>query len=581
MKCRRIFCLLLVLFMAVSQSAAAAASTPASAGQAQTETEPPGKKSAASDPLLSSLVSETEPQENAAQDAAGVWHHVALVWQGTEEEETLRSLGAAAAVLTQLGYTADYYRADEEERIRSLLAHPEKYNGVIVLTGENGSLADGLAGYDGSILALGTVTETLARARGISGASVLEGTQAGCCSYPFAGAPDSTYTICLKDPLVMVEESGSSLYREGEYRAERGSSPAYPLVFGNSKLRDIVLQDYSTSLAQAVLAEEITLWMWPYEDSPHRYTEYLVIDGIYPFSDPVKLLDIVQYLKDRKMNYVLSVMPLYDHGDYPSMQKLCSVLRYAQDDGGGVILHSPVLQNSPSEEEIQEKLTDAWESYTENGVYPAAFSVPSEWILGQDLTETLGRFRTLFLEDTDAFFETDPSTLERGTRSFLALGSQLVSPAVPLDESGVGYLDTNATFCRISLTETEEEIRAVIEAAKSCPVPMSGLWDAEQKVYLNQGGSIIWDGDRLLVNGEEKSLAYEEREIPDDFDYRRNVYYRATASIAGENRILIGFSIIVIGIFLLLAVRSRRQMKRRFLFRTGERRNRKEEEKTS
>ncbi len=488
------------------------------------------------------------------RDTETAWHHLALLWSGTEDADTENNLGALSSVLTQLGYTADYFTpetissADDEEN----------YSGLIILSGKDGELCNDAPDFD-KILVLGNMSDSFAGEKGFTDTRRLTGTTAVCVSYSVIGAPDNTLSVKLVNSLLGRADTAS--YSAGTIHAD---SNDFPLVWACGSVRDIVLQDYQPALALAVLAEEITLWQWPYQNAPQKYSSYLVIDEIYPFTDPRKLLDIVQHMVDEKMNFVLSVMPLYAHSDYPGMQQLCNVLKYAQNNGGAVILHSPIVQNNPSQEDIQEKITLGAESYIQNGVYPIALSIPSSWIIDNDFLDTLGRYRTLFLEDTDAFPGKDAETLESRTKAFMKLGIQLVSPVIALDSAGNGYLDTNATALYVNISLPEEEILRDIDNADQKPVAMASLWDARQVVYMNNGDTLTWDGTTMLVNGEKKSLTYTETEIPAAYDYKRNIYYRATADIASENKMLIVFSAAVVLFFAILVYLSRRQMKRRF-----------------
>ena len=80
-----------------------------------------------------------------------------------------------------------------------------------------------------------------------------------------------------------------------------------------------------------------------------------------------------------------------------------------------------------------------------------------------------------------------------------------------------------------------------------------------------RGYYLTWDRDTLTVNDEQRFNVYEPRETQAGFDYRRNAYYRFVADLANQNYYLIGVSIVVLAVFLLLGLRSRRQMHRRFL----------------
>ena len=337
-----------------------------------------------------------------------------------------------------------------------------------------------------------------------------------------------------------------------------------PLVSGEKKNRYIAITDYTTAFAKAVLTQEIANWLWPYESRMHVYTEYVVLDEVYPFEDPYRLREFVDYMVEKKMSFVISVMPIYQNQDYPAMQQFCEVLRFAQANGGSIVLHAPIVQNGIVLEELSQKLTEGTLSYFENEVYPIAVEIPSEWIFREDLIPLIGRYRTVLFSDTDAFEKHSPA--EYSLQNFISLGNQKIFPAIRLEDTGVSHLTVNSTAVYLKLSEMEdEEIFKGIDAAKNAPIPMQNLWDANQVLYLDGGNLLSWDKSSLLVNGEQKFLDYEPKEYDSHHDYQRNVYYRFVANIRNQNYFLIGISLVIVILFLVMGYYSRQQMHRRFL----------------
>ena len=500
-----------------------------------------------------------------------------------QDAYTADTLGTLGYELTAMGYRADYTTS----RIYSgkTRSFDETYDRIIWVTSSRQTSEKDLlrcpdTAYGGSLLMLGAMPEELTKRNNLGQGFVSTEEVSGTASYQMKGQNVFTSLVSL---------DVSRLYRTADYMSGtwKTTSGTYPLTVGWGTLRNLVLRDYRSDFAKAVLMEEITLWLWPYHNAPHsdssclvldelkRYknggttsdSSCLVLDEIYPYTDPERLLRLVKELESRNMNYVLSVMPLYRHSDYPGMKQFCEVLRYAQAHGGTVILHSPIIQNGVETNELQESLTSAFESYIENDVYPIALSIPSAWIFDDDLHETLGRYRTLFLEDTAAFSEKSGDTLASACNRFLSLGTQLFTPAIPLDDTGVSYLDTCATAVYVNAEEDDEKIGRIIGAARYSPVSMESLWDMDQAVYTNRSHYLTWDGKNLICDGGTVSLAYHPKPYDENFNYKRNVYYRATADLARENVLLIFFSLAVSILFVVLILAARRQMERQFLFR--------------
>ena len=145
-------------------------------------------------------------------------------------------------------------------------------------------------------------------------------------------------------------------------------------------------------------------------------------------------------------------------------------------------------------------------------------------------------------------------------------GHQQIVPAIRLDETGISHLSTHATAVCLDLSEKEtEELKTVVSAAAESPIPLQSLWDMEEAVYLNDGHFLLWDKSTRTVDGVQRFNLYTPYEEEEDFDYKRDAYYRFVRNLADQNQMLIGISFGVLILFLLLGRLSRRQMHRRFL----------------
>ena len=467
------------------------------------------------------------------------------------------SLAGIAQVLLQLGYTSDFLREKEELPL-------QEYEQVIWVNTEsdtpmNTSL---LNDYNGKLLVLGGLTEGTFFGAEIICPEEIREEKAGAAVYSFYDGIEFSSSVPLwsMGEIVNPDYTGG-LLQIGQYH--------YPLVSSSGDLRYIALTDYTTEFAKAVLMQEIANWLWPYTSRMHTYTQYVVLDEVYPFSDIYRLKEVVEYMVDHKMNFVISVMPIYDHADYPAMNRFCELLRYAQANGGAVILHSPIIQNGLDKDELEEMLTITTEHYFDNNVYPLGLQVPSEWLFVDELREVMGRYRTIFVSEMNGFAEHTPA--EYGIQSLINMGNLRVTPAFHLDDTGISHLGCAAAAVYLPFSElTDEELLASVDAVSNSPLPMQSLWDMEQAVYVNEGYYLLWDKSNLVVNDETRANIYVPEPEPEDFDYKRNVYYRFVANISNQNHTLIGISIVVLLLFLLLMIRSRRQMHRRFLYKKKE-----------
>ena len=461
------------------------------------------------------------------------------------------NLSAIAQVLFAMRYQADWLEAAEAKDA------VKNYNKVIwCATVDSERMPEEiLTGYDGFLLVLGQAKGL--DAIGIHPIPELSGKLIGTTKYRFA----DNYSF-----EASVEVLDAGIFQEASYTNQELNvyGEAFPLVSGSDRIRYIPLVDYTSNFAKALLMQEIAHWLWVWDSPIHSYSEYIVLDAVYPFTDPYRLKDIVNYMVGLKMNFVISVMPIYEHADYPAMALFCEVLRFAQANGGAVILHSPIIQDNVDPELLTKQLNTAAGNYFDNGVWLLGLEIPSEWIFDKALTDVLNRSRTLFLSELDAF-ERHPVN-EYGLNTYLELGNQQIVPAFRLDESGISHIANCPTAVYLNLdTMTDDFIYAVVDAAKDSPIPMQDMWSMEHSIYMDDSKSLLWDRNTLTVNGEQQFINYEPHEIEENFDYKRNVYYRFVTNLARQNRFLIAVSSVVLVLFIFLVFQSRRQMRKRFL----------------
>lgn len=288
-------------------------------------------------------------------------------------------------------------------------------------------------------------------------------------------------------------------------------------------------------------------------------SEILVIDGIHPVTDPALLLQELEYLESRHVSYVLCVMPVYEHADYPAMRQLCEVLRYAQAGNGAVILHAPVIQGTAEEDAVRGQLALTMRNYLESGVIPIGVLAEESQTENAVLMQELQHFSTVLIVPEEE------GKLLAGAVPALISGSTGGTIEGPYDgseeETGDGTV--------IRVIPWQDGSEAALRQTKVLlqePEAYQSLWSRPQRVTGLEGTEIVWDGRVLLVNGEKTPRTWtgDAAESSEAFDYQRTIYYRATADLAQQNHVLIGFSILVLAAFLLMIWAARRQMHRRF-----------------
>ncbi|MCI1578012.1 DUF2334 domain-containing protein [Clostridium beijerinckii] len=130
---------------------------------------------------------------------------------------------------------------------------------------------------------------------------------------------------------------------------------------------------------------------------------YLYLDNVTPFNDLNNLIDEVDYLKDKGIKFFIEAAPVFVNENLKAMGRFSEALRYAQDNGGKVILKFPIINSKgvngtdTGGKIIGDKLKEAFKNYTNYWIYPVGINADEEFIYREDLKNILESTNTLFL----------------------------------------------------------------------------------------------------------------------------------------------------------------------------------------
>ncbi len=373
-----------------------------------------------------------------------------------------------------------------------------------------------------------------------------------------------SYTLYETQPLEsLAAVEDMPVITEPDYRS--GSltvgADSYPLFVGLGRVRFLPVTDFTGNVLQAAFTQELVNWIWVYSDAPPSYAQYYVLDEAYPFTDLAHLKAVIDAFTDARLPFVISVMPVYQNGEYPAMKRFCEVLRYAQANGGAVILHAPIIQKAmPTDEELSGYLTTALEAYSNYGVYPLGIQAPKQWMYDSFYLNILSRYKTVFIYRDDA--QKDSFDLGIKYNPIYESGHQLVASATELSQRGVSSLKAYSCAAYLNLSDSLEDIGAQIARGKDSYVPFKSLWSMSHTVYANDY-YMSYDAKQLTFNGEVKDLTYEPFQY-EPFNYHRNVLARMTMDLQRGNQGAIAFVLIALVIFCVFILVARYRNKKEF-----------------
>lgn len=386
------------------------------------------------------------------------------------------------------------------------------------------------------------------------------GSEVGSMSYSFQEYEEKEGLVRIKECLFLKD---GYRYRSGSVAVE--DTEGY-FCAGKGAITHMPVSDITIPLVKAAFLREVAQWKWPYNGEPHAYAQYMVLNQVYPFQDPEKLLSVVKLFAEKKEPFVISVMPVYANSDYPAMQRFCEVLRYAQDNGGVIFLHAPINQMTEFDVDlVNEYMTLAVSAYMGQGVYPMGIQVPSNWMFHEDTMEIMSRFRTVLVaEEEDSRIER--SGKEVKTNLVYRDGHQWIAPAIRLDTTGVSYTKVHSTAVYFDISQELSAIEEKLEACRSSFVPMKSLWDVEHSFWTDED-VMTYKNRIILVNGKRQERTFVPTVYEEEYSYHRNMLQRFSKDLTNENRKLIVAVVAVSGLFLLFIVMARHSNHGRFFYK--------------
>lgn len=336
-------------------------------------------------------------------------------------------------------------------------------------------------------------------------------------------------------------------------------SREFPLCHTQGHITHLAYFDPASANMCNYLSTCLQLWAWPYENAPRSYGQYLVLDNVYPFDDPSRLMDIADMLEEESIPYALTVMPLYSNAEYPAMQRFCEFLTYVQSKGAGIILHVPrvTLQNTEAED-ILEHMEIAYQAYTQYGVYPLAVEAPEVWLQSEKGLSILSGFRTVFM------FQSDEPVYGQQQSANLAWkdGHQLIAAG---REDAITFTDAYAQAIYLDINQDVEDLRQQVQRIKSSRRTLKSLRSMENVVYLGRDYLRQSPESGIAFNGATISTAYQPFIYQEDYKYDRGFVQNLTEQIENGNQLIMVFVVLACGFFLFSILMARRNMREELL----------------
>ena len=476
-----------------------------------------------------------------------------IVYSDRYDASTEKSVETIVNLMAAMGKVADYGTVTE------CIPVMDRYEYVVCLNlSDEKEFCRKLEKYQGDVMVLGSsfMAEYL-EFSGYGETWQQELSTRGQLTYCFSSQMEYSEIIKL-DGLIVADHYD---YNSGEIQDGAFTVPFCSQIAG---IRFMPVTEFESKIVKAAFIRELAMWLWPYKDAVPDYAQYLVLDEVYPFMDAAVLKEKIDGLIAKEVPFTLSVMPVSQNGDYPSMKEFCQVLSYAQQNGGTVILHAPIIHKKIEDiEEIYEKLTDMTMVYVNQGVYPIGIEVPVSWLNDEIYLKVLERYSTVFVynDDKDTGF-----SMEMGTSLFARQGHQAVMPAIQPGEPGENELKCYSSAVYMDAGTDMEELTEILDNSRISSAPFMDLWNLNHSVWINNY-NITYTDHLLYLNGEQTEMTFEPEIYDENYDYQRRMIQRITLNLQKQNHVLLVIVVIVIIIFASFIIYARVRNRQQFLYK--------------
>ncbi len=365
------------------------------------------------------------------------------------------------------------------------------------------------------------------------------------------GESEGSGDILVKDNgILLLQGEGESLGGQVFVNSE-----SYPLCKTVGDITHLAYFDAESNVMCAMLASMIQLWQWPYENAPTAYGSYVVLDRVYPFYEPSRLMEITDMLEEEGVPFALALMPIYDHAEYPAMKRFCEYLRYLQSRGAGMILSMPqVTLSQVDSEELIRHMEIAYSAYSAYAVYPTALQAPEVYLLCEKGIDILKSFRTIFAVKT-----AEPIPGHRLTTNVARKdGHQIIVSAWEDDQA---FTTSFAQAIYLDVNEDVETLRQYVRRIKASKRVVKSLTQMENTLFLSDN-YIVQNEQGVTVNGVKVDLNFYPFSYEADYEFDRGFAQYLTDQIETSNKLILIFVFIACTLFITFTLLSRRVMRK-------------------
>ncbi|CDH90626.1 Conserved protein [Clostridium botulinum B str. Eklund 17B (NRP)] len=295
-----------------------------------------------------------------------------------------------------------------------------------------------------------------------------------------------------------------------------------------------------------------------YFNKEYEKNIYLYFDKVTPFNDLNVLIEEIDYLKKIGIRFFIEVSPVFKNENLSAMNRFAEVLRYAQANGGEIVLTLPPLVSLDVKgKNIEEKVNLGFKNYINYWIYPTAISISDYWLYRNDLKELLKKTDTIFID----------SNIDMGILDFdkynLSSYKNIIEK-VNLDNSSNLY---NNVAINVSSKLSVKEFKNKVEELLDKDIYFKDTHDINSSITIdnlniksNKNGIFLNDKNVTQVQFVDSE---KYKTVMNGYENQRND--DVNINLDKTNKILVIISTVVVILFIIIVLINFNIDKRKFL----------------
>ncbi|WP_105176542.1 DUF2334 domain-containing protein [Clostridium cagae] len=298
--------------------------------------------------------------------------------------------------------------------------------------------------------------------------------------------------------------------------------------------------------------------LYKYFNKEYEKNTYLYFDKVTPVNDLNVLIEEIDYLKKNGIRFFIEVSPVFKNENLSAMNRFAEVLRYAQANGGEIVLTLPPLVSLDVKgKNIEEKFNLGFKNYINYWIYPTAISISDYWLYRDDLKELLKKTDTIFID----------SNIDMGILDFdkynLSSYKNIIEK-VNLDNSSNLYNNVAINISsKLSVKEFKNKVKELLDKDiyfKDTHDINSSITIDNLNIKSNKNGIFLND-----KNVEQVQFVDSEKYKTVMNGYENQRHDDVNISLDKTNKILVIISTVVVILFIIIVLINFNIDKRKFL----------------